>query len=73
LNETKPRKYSEPAPKYEQSETDKMLESMTPEERAKWIENKLKEFMEAKKGTQQNLLKQTLKPNTYHVLCTTTN
>ena len=49
LNETKPRKYSEPAPKYEQSETDKMLESMTPEERAKWIENKLKEFMEAKK------------------------
>jgi|GEM_PF-2267362 len=49
LNDTKPRRYNNEQPQLPESETDKMLESMTPEERAKWIENKLKEFMDAKK------------------------
>lgn len=46
LRDTKPVKYSDPAPVYELSETDKMVAAMTPDERKKWIREEMRRARE---------------------------
>ena len=46
LRDTKPVKYSEPAPVYELSDTDKMVAAMTPDERKKWIRDEMRRARE---------------------------
>ena len=50
LLETKPRRYSEAAPEYVPSETDKMVQAMTDEERDAWRRQRKRELMEQRRN-----------------------